>query len=151
MTAPMRALLGFAAGALSVPTFHQGMWALLYALGMMPRAPYPMTPVPPLGVPLIASLCFWGGLYGLVFGLALPRLPRAPMCLLGLGLGLLAAFVGWFVVAPLKGQPMASGFDPARMLVSVLINGSWGIGVGVILPFLMPTGVPRAGSVAGRG
>ncbi len=49
MTAQMRALLGFVAAVLSVLTFHQGMWALLYALGMMPRGPYPMTPVRPSG------------------------------------------------------------------------------------------------------
>ena len=148
MTAQTRALLGFVAAVLSMLTFHQGMWALLYAFGMMPRGPYPMTPVPPLGVPLIASLCFWGGIYGLVFGLVLPRLPRAPMWLLGLGLGLLAALVGWFVVAPLKGQPVASGFAPARMLVSVLIHGFWGIGVGVILPFLMPRATGRVWSAS---
>lgn len=118
-------------------TFHQGMWALLHAAGIMPPAPYPTGPVPPLAVPLIASLCFWGGLYGAAFGLALPRLPRAPVWLPGLGLGLLAAAVGWFVVAPLKGQPVAGGFVPLRMLVSVLINGAWGIGVGLILPPLL--------------
>jgi hypothetical protein len=145
MTAPKRALLGFVAAVLSVLIFHQGMWALLYALGMMPRAPYPMAPlVPPFGIPIIVNLCFWGGVYGAVFGLALPSLPRAPMWLLGLCLGLLAALVSWFVVAPLKGLPMAAGFDPARMLVSVLINGFWGIGVGVILPMLMPRAVSRA-------
>ena len=138
MTARTRALLGFAAAVLSVLTFHQGMWALLHAVGVMPLAPYPTSPVAPFGVPQIASLCFWGGLYGLVFGLALPRLPRrVPMWLLGLGLGLLAAVVGWFVVAPLKGQPAAGGFVPLRVLVSVLINGFWGIGVGVVLPLLM--------------
>jgi len=60
----------------------------------------------------------------------------------------LAALVGWFVVAPLKGQPVASGFDPARMLVSILINGFWGIGVGVILPFLLPKSAGRAWSVS---
>jgi hypothetical protein len=109
----------------------------LHAAGIMPPAPYPTNPVPPFGVPLIASLCFWGGLYGLAFGLVLRRLPRAPMWLLGLGLGLLAAVVGWFVVAPLKGQPVAGGFVPLRMLISVLINGTWGIGVGLILPLLM--------------
>jgi hypothetical protein len=137
MTAPKRALLGFTAAVISVLTFHQAMWAVLHAIGIMPPAPYPMNPTPPLGVPLILSLCFWGGLYGLVFGAVLPRLPPAPMWLLGLGLGLLAAVVGWFVVAPIKGQPAASGFVPVRMLVSVLINGVWGIGVGVILPLLM--------------
>ena len=88
-------------------------------------------------MPLIASLCFWGGLYGLTFGLVLPRLPRAPMWLLGLGLGLLAALFGWFVVAALKGQPVAGGFVLLRMLVSLLINGAWGIGVGLIFPLLM--------------
>ncbi len=144
MIASKRALLGFAAAVLSVLTFHQGVWALLHAAGIMPPAPFPTNPVPPFGVPLIASLCFWGGLYGLAFGLALPRLPpRAPMWLLGLGLGLLAALVGWFVVAPLKGQPAAAGFVPLRMLASVLINGAWGIGVGVILP-LFGAGRPVA-------
>lgn len=143
MAAPTRALLGFAAAVVSVLTFHQAMWALLHLAGIVPPAPYPTVPTAPFGVPLIASLCFWGGLYGLVFGLALPRLPRrVPMWLLGLGLGLLAAVVGWFVVAPLKGQPAAGGFVPLRMLVSVLINGFWGIGVGVILPLLMNRGSP---------
>jgi len=98
------------------------MWALLHAAGLVPPARDPTNPVPPLGVPLIGSLCFWGCLYDLALGLALPRLPRAPMWLLGLGLGLLAAVVGWYVVAPLKGQPVAGGFVPLRMLVSVLIK-----------------------------
>src|SRR5918997_5974655 len=84
-------------------TFHQGAWALLHAAGLMPPAPYPTDPVPPLGVPRIANFCFWAGLYGAAFGLALPRLPRAPTWLLGLGLGLLATLVLWFVVAPLRG------------------------------------------------
>ncbi|CAA9224584.1 MAG: hypothetical protein AVDCRST_MAG27-694 [uncultured Craurococcus sp.] len=138
MSAPIRALLGFVAAVLSVLTFHQGMWGLLHVIGWMPLAPYPMNPVPPLGVPLIASLCFWGGLYGIPYALALPRLPRMPGWLSGLLLGLLAAMVGWFIVAPLKGQPMAGGFNPMRMLISVLINGFWGVGVGVILPMLLP-------------
>ena len=85
MTAPRRALLGFAAGVLSVLSFHQGMWAILHAAGLMPPAPYPTDPVPPLGVPRIANFCFWGGLYGAAFGLALPRLPRAPLWLWGSG------------------------------------------------------------------
>ncbi len=83
----------------------------------------------------------WGGgagLYGAAFGLALPRLPRrAPMWLLGFGLGLLAVLVLWFVVAPLKGQPVAGGFVPVRMLIGTLIHGVWGIGVGLILALIM--------------
>jgi hypothetical protein len=147
MTAPKRALLGFAAAALAVLVFHQGMWALLYALGLMPAAPYPTRPVPPLGVPLIASFCFWGGVYGAAFGLALPRLPpRAPLWLLGLGLGVLALLVLWFVVAPLRGQPVAGGFAPVRMFVSALIHSVWGIGVGLILPLLARAISDQSGS-----
>jgi hypothetical protein len=137
MTAPMRALLGFAAAVVSVLTFHQGMWVLLYAIGLMPIAPYPTNPVGPLGISLIVNFCFWAGLYGAAYGLVLPRLPRAPTWLLGLGLGLLAVLILWFVVAPLKGQAMASGFVPVRMLVGALIHGVWGIGVGLILALFM--------------
>jgi len=35
----------------------------------------------------------------------------------------------WFVVAPLKGIPIAAGWVPQRMLASILINGCWGIGL----------------------
>lgn len=138
MTTSIRALLGFLAAALSVLTFHQGMWGLLYLAGWMARPPYPLNPSGPLGVPLLLNFCFWAGLYGMVYGLALPRLVRMPGWLSGLLLGLLAALVGWFVVAPLKGQPVAGGFDPTRMLISVLINGIWGVGVGIILSMLLP-------------
>jgi hypothetical protein len=141
MSASRRALLGFAAAVVSVLIFHQGMIGLLYMVGLVARAPYQTGSVPPSGVPVIVNLCFWGGLYGAAFGLALPRLPRAPMWLLGFGLGLVAALVGWFVVAPLKGQPVAGGFVPLRMLISVLINGTWGIGVGLILALLMRWGM----------
>ncbi|MBL6080206.1 hypothetical protein JMJ56_19495 [Belnapia sp. T18] len=138
MPALVRASLGFLAAVLSVLSFHQGMWGLLHVIGWMPLPPYRTNPLPPYGVPLIVSLCFWGGLYGIPYGLALPHLRRMPGWLCGLLLGLLAALVGWFVVAPLKGQPMAAGFNPMRMLISVLINGFWGIGVGIILPMLLP-------------
>ena len=63
-----RALIGFAAAALSVLTFHAAAWEVLHLLGMMP-APYPMRPTQPYGLPLIASLTFWGALYGIPFGL----------------------------------------------------------------------------------
>jgi hypothetical protein len=42
-------------------------------------------------------------------------------------------------------QPVAGGFVPVRMLVTVLIHGVWGIGVGLILALLMRrrTAAPR--------
>ena len=135
-----RAVLGFIAAAISVLTFHQAMWGLLHllnlpGLGMPP--PYPMGPVPPWGVPRIIDLAFWGGLYGIVFAIALPYLPR-PCWLDGLVLGVIAALVGLFVVAAIKGTPIGGGWQLTAWIRSLLINGFWGIGVGLILPLLLP-------------
>ena len=137
MPMPQRAALGFLAGALSVLIFHQGLIGLMYLGGMLPRAPYNFAPTGPLHVPSVLNLCFWAGLYGILFGIALPRLPRLPSWVLGFGLGVLASLVGWFVVAPLKGQAIAGGFVPANMLRSIEINGFWGIGVGLLAPLLI--------------
>jgi hypothetical protein len=131
-----RAVLGFAAAALSVLVFHQGMVALLHLLDMA-GAPYSVAPVPPWGVPRIVNLCFWGGLYGIAFGLLLPWLARR-LWLDGLVLGIIAALVGMFIVAPLKGNPVGGGWNAVNWARSLLINGSWGIGVGLILPWLLP-------------
>jgi hypothetical protein len=141
-SALMRVFLGFIAGAIAVLTFHQGMVAALHAAGWVQFAPYPTAPVPPFGVPRIADLCFWGGLYGAAFGLAMPRFTW-PAWLNGLILGVIAALVGMFVVAPLKGLPIAGGWVPANMLRSLMINGFWGLGVGIILPLLMPRSLVR--------
>jgi hypothetical protein len=88
-------------------------------------------------VPRIVDLAFWGGLYGILFGLALPRL-RPPYWLDGLVLGIIAALVGLFVVAPLKGSPVGGGWQVNNWMRSLLINGFWGIGVGLILPLILP-------------
>ncbi|MDA8049821.1 MAG: hypothetical protein M0002_07425 [Rhodospirillales bacterium] len=137
-----RAAFGFFAGAISVLTFHQGMWAILHGLGEMPP-PFPVVRMPPLGVPLTLDLCFWGGVWAAAFGLVLPKLPRGvPMWLLGLGLA--AALVSLFLVAPLKGQPIAGGFAVMAFVRSFLINGSWGIGGGLIMPLLLPRLVQSA-------
>ena len=138
-TPAMRALLGFIAAAISVLTFHQAMWEALHVLALpglgMPSA-YPTTPIPPYGVPQILNLCFWGGLYGIVFGLLLPRL-TAPLWLCGLGLGIVAALVGILLVPAIKGLPVGAGWVPLNWVRSFLINGFWGIGVGIILPLMV--------------
>jgi len=117
-------MFGFAAAALSVLTFHAAAWEALHVFGLMPP-PYPTKAVPPLGIPQIVSLCFWGGVWGTLFGLVLPRLPTSiPMWLKGAGLGITAALFGMFVVAPLKGQPVAGGLQVLSLLRSFAINGA---------------------------
>jgi hypothetical protein len=138
MSTPMRAVFGLIAAALSVLTFHQGMWALLWLIGIMPIAPYPVRAIPPFGVPLILNLCFWGGLYGVLFGLLRPRFTQ-PLWLVGLGFGVLAVLVGFFVAAPIKGDPIGGGWAAMSWVRSLLINGCWGLGLGVIYPLLPGT------------
>jgi len=138
-SAPVRAILGFIAAVISVLTFHQGMVALLHGLGVSPFPAYSLRPMPPFGVPWFADLAFWGGVYGLVFGLLLPRLP-SPLWLCGVALGIVAALVGLFVVAALKGLPIAGGWQAWPIVRSLIINGFWGLGVGLILPWLLPRG-----------
>ena len=130
------ALLGIVAAVISVLVFHQGMWELLHLIGLMPPW-YSTDGVPPFGVPRIINLCFWGGVWGAVFGLVLPRLPAScPMWVHGLGLGIAAALVGLFVVPLIKGLPVAGGWAATAFVRSFLINGFWGIGVALILPLL---------------
>jgi hypothetical protein len=144
-TGPLRGTLGFVAAAISVLTFHQGMWAALHVAavpGLEMPPPYPVRAVPPWAVPQILNLCFWGGLYGIAFGLMLPRLTR-PIWLRGLVLGIVAALVGLLVVPAIKGLPIGAGWMPLNWVRSLLINGSWGIGVGLILPLLLGRGPRR--------
>jgi hypothetical protein len=146
-TLPMRGFLGFVAGVIAVLTFHQGMIELLHTIAphWVTFAPFQTRPVPPFGVPSIVSNCFWGGLWGVAFGLLMPRFTW-PMWFCGLLLGVTAVLAGWFIVAPLKGLPIAGGWVLSSMLRSLLINGSFGIGVGLILPLLMPRSLVQAHS-----
>ncbi len=136
-----RAAMGFLAAAIAVLTFHQGMWELLHLAaipGMGMPVWFPMDPVPPLGVPKLLSLCFWGGLYGVVFGLLMPKF-TLPLWLCGLITGFVAVLVGLFIVPTIKGLPVGGGWVMLSWLRSFVINGCWGIGLGLILPFLLPT------------
>ena len=126
-------VLGFLAGALAVVTFHQGMVFLLSTVGLIQSRVYATQGVPPFGVPTILNQMFWGGLWGLLFAAVADTLPPWPLLLLGFTFGVLGpVLASWFVVAPLKGTPIAAGWVPQRMLASVLINGCWGIGMVLI-------------------
>jgi hypothetical protein len=99
-------ILSFVAGFVSTLVFHQGVLHLLHLAGVFPRAAWNMAPVPPFGVPSVLSLAFWGGVWGpVLWALIL------------------------FVVMPLKGMPMAGGFDPKLIAGALLLNGAWGLGV----------------------
>jgi hypothetical protein len=131
MTLTRWLIAGFLAGAVSVLLFHQGMVALLHLIDAIPRPPYSTAPTQPWGVPQIWSTAFWGGVWGIALAAALRRMDGARLIMAAVVFGVvLPTLVAWFIVAPLKGQPMASGFVPGRMLIGPIVNGAWGVGVG---------------------
>ena len=141
-------LLGFAAGFVAVLVFHQGTAFLLYHVGNdipavvsvfgKTTAPFAMAPTKPLGVPVIFSQAFWGGVWGMVLTLILVTL-RPPAILFSTVFGALALTAVAVTLVPyLKGLPTWNGAIPWRGL---LYNGAWGFGVAVML--LKPLGLRR--------
>src|SRR3954449_10670020 len=87
---PWNMLLGFLAGFGATLTFHQILIALLAATGAIQTGAYSLRGVPPLGVPQVISLAFWGGLWGCVWALITDRISRSlPGWVAGLAFGAL--------------------------------------------------------------
>ena len=129
---PRWLIVGFISGFAAVLVFHQGAAALLHLMEWTPRAPYPMEAVPPLGVPQILSLAFWGGVWGVVLAATLVPLHGARLALAATIFGaVLPTLIAWFLVAPLKGQPPAAGFSMPGMLIGPIVNAAWGLGTGL--------------------
>ena len=126
----------FCAGFLAVLAFHQGLYALLYNAGVIPKAkppapsnaPWDMTRVPPLGVPRVLSSSFWGGVWAIVLMALLQSFNGtaywAAWFIVG-GVALTLVFL--YVVRPLKGEKTV-GFPLPFFLVGFALNGVWGVG-----------------------
>lgn len=127
--------LAFAAGFIAVLALHQPVLGLLSAAGITQAAPYAIKAVGPLGVPQFISAAFWGGVWGLVLHAVSRRWPGgAGFVLKCLLFGMIfPTLVAWFVVAPLKGLPMAGGFKASSMVTGLCVNAAWGLGTGILL------------------
>jgi hypothetical protein len=134
----MRILFGFIAGFVATLIFHQLVLALLWWAGVAPFRPFSVAATQPLGVPAVISLAFWGGVWGILFGLIHNRFPRGGGYWLTAFLfgAILPTLVALLVVAPLKGRPIGGGWQPAPLVTAFLINGAWGIGTGLIVKAL---------------
>jgi hypothetical protein len=128
-------IIGFAAGFLAVLAFHQPLLALLNEVGFVKAATYSTQPTQPFGIPQVLSLSFWGGVWGVLLAVVQRWFPR------GAGYWITAAVFGavfptlvaWFIVAAMKGQPVAAGGDVHRMMTGLMINAAWGIGTAALL------------------
>jgi hypothetical protein len=133
----MNYLKAFLAGFASTLLFHQGLIAFLHAFGFIPRVPYSFAPTMPFHVPQVISLAFWGGVWGIPLWLAIRRKGSVKYWFTALVFGaLFPSIVAWFVVFPLKGLPVAGGWKPSGILVGLLVNGAWGIGVALLMKMM---------------
>jgi hypothetical protein len=132
--APAALGFGFVAGLIAVPIFHQGVFALLHAAGVIPVPPYNMTRTPPFGVPEVVSASFWGGVWGVIFVLTVARLfagRRYWVAAFAFGAVALTAVYA-LVVAPLKTGALPAPLYPV-LLIGGLLNGAWGLGTAALL------------------
>lgn len=120
----------FIAGFISTLVFHQGLFHLLYLAGKIPRPAWDMTATPPLQVPAVISLAFWGGVCGVAIWAMIKKQGNARQWLLAIVLGaLLPSIVALLFVFPLKGMAFAANWDPKMWIGAFLLNGAWGLGV----------------------
>ena len=131
---PIRLLQAFIAGFVSTMAFHQGMLTLLHRLGVSPKAAFNMAPVPPLGIPSVISLAFWGGLWGIVLWLLIRN--QNGFAFLGWAIVLgavLPSIVALFEMLRSKGWPKNGGYDSRSIGGALLLNGAWGLGTAWLL------------------
>ncbi len=137
-----RIFLGSVAGALSILVFHQVTLQIFFWLGWAPHPAFRIAHVGPFSAPLVASITFWGAVYGGVFGLLLP-VAKGPLWARGMVAGLCAMALAWFLFLPLMGHPAAFGWEAWPMLRSFIAYQMWGIGLGLVLPRLLPRPIVR--------
>src|SRR5258706_7088329 len=124
----------FIAGFLSTLVLHQGVLTLLWLSGAISRVPYDMTRTAPLGVPAVLSLAVWGGIWGAAIWPSLKSARGREDWLRALLIGaLVPSVVSLFIVLPLKGMPVAGGWDLKIIASALVLNGSWGLGVALFM------------------
>lgn len=126
----MIVLKAFISGLLATLIFHQGLFAVFYLAGMVPSAPFNLSPVPPLGVPSVLSLAFFGGLWGIVLWLLLGRLNGLVFWLGNVVAGAIGpTAVAMLVVFPMKGIEVTAQI----WTFGLVLNGFWGLGVALFM------------------
>jgi hypothetical protein len=127
-------ILGFIAGFVATLIFHQSLWSLFNQIGLIApdRPAWPLEPVPPLGVPSVISKAFWGGLWGAALAAILGQMSGPAYWASWILVGAVAlTAVAFFVVAPIKGEPIPPLWP--RFVVGLMLNGAWGFGTALLL------------------
>lgn len=115
----------FFAGFISTLIFHQGVFGIFYLLGIIPRAPFNFSPVPPFGVPSVISLAFFGGLWGIFIWKLVEKDSGLKHWLKSIIFGAVGpTVIAFSVVFPLKGIEI----QPVMIIFGLILNGFWGLG-----------------------
>lgn len=131
-------LKAFAAGFIATLVFHQGLFAIFHAAGMVPMAAFNMTPSAPLAVPAVLSLAFWGGVWGWPLAWWIRGDAGARYWLKAIIFGAIApTAVAMLLVFPLKGLAV----EAKTVVGALLLNGVWGLGVGLFMRYAPPQGL----------
>ena len=127
-----RVILEFFAGFAATIFFHQPVVWIFHAMGLTPRAPFDMHPVPPFGIPSVISLAFWGGVWGIIMIPAISRIRSEVMWWIAAILfgAIFPTLVAGLVVAPLK--HMAMPHTPQMVMFGLAVNGAWGLGTAIL-------------------
>jgi hypothetical protein len=126
----MNWIKAFISGFLATLIFHQGLFGVFYLAGIVPMAPFNMSPVPPLGVPSVLSLAFFGGLWGMVLWLLLGRFSRIIFWPGNVIVGAIGpTAVAMLLVFPIKGWEVSA----QTWTGGLMLNGFWGLGVALFL------------------
>lgn len=134
-------LRAFAAGFVATLVFHQGLFAIFHAAGLVPAPAFNMAPVPPMGVPAVISLAFFGGLWGIPAAWFIRADQGAIYWLKALIFGAVGpTLVALLLVFPLKGLAV----NPKIVVGAVLLNGAWGVGVALFMRLTASLGATRA-------
>lgn len=132
----------FIAGFVSTLVFHQGLLWGLDRLGYVSATAWNLSPVAPLGIPLVVSLAFWGALWGLVLWFLIRRAEAAGYYVGALILGAILPTAVALTLVPLaRGgdvESMMQGWTLHRIAIGMALNGFFGLGVAVLMRFMHP-------------
>lgn len=133
----MSHLKAFISGFAATLIFHQGVFAIFHALGAVPQAAWDMAATPPLNVPAVVSLAFWGGIWGIALWLFLKAQNGASYWTRAIAIGAVGpSAVALLIVFPLKGLAFAGGWDPKIIMGALILNAAWGLGTGIGIKLL---------------
>lgn len=130
----MKQLKAFLAGFASTLVFHQGFLFALNRAGATGIKAWNMAGVPPLGVPAVVSIAFFGGLWGIALWALIRSSKGARYWSAAVIIGaILPTLLALLIVFPLKGLEFAAGWDPKIWIGALMLNGAWGLGVALLM------------------